>query len=69
MEHYSARMQQTSLKQARQSKRLTVAALAKRVGVNKSTVSRIERRLVRPLHDTVVALEKALELEPGSLKA
>lgn len=51
-------MQQSmSPKAARRRMRLTVAQVAAATGINKSTVSRIERGIVRPLHETVEALE------------
>lgn len=59
-------MQQT-LKRARESRRLTRAALAQKCGVHKSTVGRIEAGEVKPLHETVTAMEAALRLKPGTL--
>jgi transcriptional regulator with XRE-family HTH domain len=37
-------------------------------GVNKSTISRLERGIVRPTYDTVLALLKAYRLKPGALR-
>lgn len=53
-------MQHITLKQARTKRRLSVAKLAQKSGVNRSTVFRIENGDVRPLHQTVVALQDAL---------
>lgn len=58
---------QLTLKAARTRKRLSKAALGRKAGVNKSTVGRIEGGQVRPLHETVEALERAMELDPGTL--
>jgi len=59
---------QLTLKRARKRRRLTFAQLAAKSGVHKATVARIERGEVRPMHDTVEALEDALDLNPGTLK-
>jgi len=64
--HSNARMQLT-LRQARQKRRLTVTQLAIKSKVHKATVSRIERGEVQPMHETVVALEDALEYKRGTL--
>jgi transcriptional regulator with XRE-family HTH domain len=48
------------LKHARTRKRLTLAQLAKLTGVNKSTISRLERGHTQPYHETAEALRKAL---------
>lgn len=53
-------MKRKSLKQARKAKRLTLAKLAAKVGCDKSTLSRLERGLHSPMHDTAVALESVL---------
>lgn len=58
---------QLTLKQAREKRKLTFAQLAVKSGVHKATVARIERGEVRPQHDTVVALEDALEYKRGTL--
>lgn len=58
---------QLTLKQARAKRKLTFAALAKKSGIHKATVARIERGETQPLHDTVVALENALEVKRGTL--
>lgn len=58
---------QLTLKQAREKKELTFAQLAAKSGIHKATVARIERGEVRPSHDSVVALEDALELKRGTL--
>jgi transcriptional regulator with XRE-family HTH domain len=59
---------QLTLKRARKKAELTFAQLAAKSGIHKATVARIERGEVRPMHDTVNALEDALELERGTLK-
>ena len=56
------------LKTARERRRLTYAQLAAKCGVHKTTIARIERGAVRPMHDTVNALEDALSLKRGTLK-
>jgi transcriptional regulator with XRE-family HTH domain len=58
---------QLTLKQARTRKRLSLDDLAHRTDLCKSTISRVERGLTRPTHDTVVKLEDALNLRRGSL--
>lgn len=58
---------QLTLKAARERRRMTKAALAEKCGVNKSTVGRIEAGEVKPLHETVTAMEAALSLKPGTL--
>lgn len=50
------------LREARKRKGLTLDALAKRVGVNKSTICRLEQGKTRPMHGTAVALERALRV-------
>jgi transcriptional regulator with XRE-family HTH domain len=62
-----ARMQLT-LRRARERRRLTIAQLADMSGVHKSTVSRIERGETKPLHETAVALEAALDVKRGTLR-
>jgi transcriptional regulator with XRE-family HTH domain len=59
---------QLTLKRARGRRRLSLGRVGQLAGVSKSTVLRIERGDVKPLHETVVALEAALDLAPGSLK-
>jgi len=59
---------QLTLTQARSRKRLSLDDLQDLTGLHKSTISRVERGIVRPAHDTVVRLETALKLRPGSLK-
>ena len=59
---------QLTLKQARDKRKLTFAQLAAKSGVHKATVARIERGEVRPMHETVVALEDALEYPRGTLR-
>lgn len=56
------------LKKAREKKKWTITQLADASGVNKSTVSRLERGETRPMEDTAAQLEHALGLERGTLK-
>jgi transcriptional regulator with XRE-family HTH domain len=56
------------LREARDEKGWTLEVLAQKSGVNKSTISRLERGQTLPMHDTVMALEKALGLKRGTLK-
>lgn len=58
---------QLTLKGAREKKEWTLDQLAERSGVNKSTISRLERGETKPLYDTVTALEEALDLKRGTL--
>jgi transcriptional regulator with XRE-family HTH domain len=58
---------QVTLKAARDDKEWTLETLAEKSGIDKSTISRLERGLTRPTHDTVKALEKALRLPRGTL--
>lgn len=58
---------QLSLKQARDLKGWSLERLAEESGLNKSTLSRVERGETEPLHSTVIALEDALGLKRGSL--
>jgi transcriptional regulator with XRE-family HTH domain len=58
---------QLTLMQALERRGWTLDEVGRRAGVNKSTVSRINRGIVRPTHHTVVALERALRLRPGTL--
>lgn len=55
------------LKVIRKRRELTLSQLAKKAGVAKSTLSRLERSHNMPNHGTVVALEDALNLKRGSL--
>lgn len=59
---------QLTLKAARDRKKLSLDKLAEKSGINKSTINRIERGIVTPLNTTVVALEQAMALDPGTLK-
>lgn len=59
---------QLSLKDARDRKEWSLDRLAAESGVNKSTISRLERGETKPLHDTVTVLEDALGLKHGTLK-
>lgn len=58
---------QVTLRRALKRRRMTLTELAEKSGVNKSTIYRIESGEVRPLHETVTAMEAALGLKPGSL--
>ena len=49
-----------SLREIREARGLSIEALGVLVGRNKSTVSRIERGLIEPTPETVVALAQAL---------
>lgn len=66
-------MQHITLKRARENAELSQQQLvdrcaAKGATVSKATISRIENgAITNPLHDTVRALEQALDLEPGQL--
>lgn len=59
---------QLSLKAARDRKGWSLDDLAARSGVNKSTISRLERGITAPFHETATALETALGLKRGTLK-
>ena len=50
----------TTLKTARERKGISGADLAKAVGVNKSTISRLENGLRAPMHATAQRIEKVL---------
>ena len=58
---------QLTLRAARDKKGWTLDELADASGINKSTISRLERSETQPLHDTVKALEDALDLKRGTL--
>lgn len=58
---------QLTLKEARERKGWSLAEVEAKTGLNKSTISRIERGLVRPSHDTVLALQDAFKLRAGAL--
>jgi len=49
-----------TLSKARKAKGMTAYALAQAVGVNRSTISRLERGLRLPMHETAVKLERTL---------
>jgi transcriptional regulator with XRE-family HTH domain len=59
---------QLTLKAARIKKGWSLDRLADASGINKSTISRLERGETQPLHDTVQQLERALGLKAGELK-
>jgi transcriptional regulator with XRE-family HTH domain len=58
---------QLSLRAAREKKGWSIEQLAMRSGVNKSTISRLERGETQPMHDTVNQLEDAMGLTRGTL--
>ncbi len=58
---------QLTLKEALARRRMTDVALAEKCGIHKSTVGRIRKGIVRPLHETVTAMEAALSMKPGTL--
>ncbi len=43
-------------------------SLAKKAGVNRSTINRLEKGLNRPTYDTVLKIAKALGCEPADIK-
>lgn len=53
-------MATVSLRAARKRKGISAYALAEQVGVNRSTISRLERGLRQPLLSTAQRIEKAL---------
>lgn len=56
-----------TLRAARQRAGLTVAELSRRTGLTARTIYRLEASTTRPLLDTVIALEEALDLKRGAL--
>lgn len=67
-ESYSlTRMSHMTLRFARERATLSIAELARRTGLTERTIYRLEADETRPLHDTVVALETALQLKAGTL--
>lgn len=56
-----------SLAAARLAANLSVAEVSRRSGRTVRTIYRLEKGTTRPTHDTVVALEAAIGLPPGSL--
>jgi transcriptional regulator with XRE-family HTH domain len=64
----SVAVKQLDLKAARDAKGWKMPELARRSGINKATISRIEAgEIVNPSYETVVALEKALKVPRGTL--
>ncbi len=55
------------LKKARERRKLTQAALAKKVGVHQVTIARIETDERRPSMDLLQRLAKALKVKVGDL--
>ncbi len=55
------------LKKARERRKLTQAALAKRVGVHQVTIARIETGERRPSIDLLQRLAKTLKVKVGDL--
>jgi transcriptional regulator with XRE-family HTH domain len=61
-------MRPITLLDARRRRRLDQVTLAKRSGLNQSTVSRLEQgAITKPSRETVQQLELALGLKPGRL--
>lgn len=58
-----------NFQQFRQSRGLTLEAVGYLTGLDKSTVSRVERGRVQPQPETVVRLARALGLSVASLRA
>ncbi len=58
---------QLTLQAARARKRWTLEQLAAASGINKSTISRLERSETEPMRATSDALEAALGLKRGAL--
>lgn len=58
---------QLTAKQARDRMGWSLNVAQEKSGLNKSTISRVERGLVRPGIDTVLALQKAYRLKAGEL--
>lgn len=56
-----------TLQMARRLAGLTISELARRAGVDRATIHRLETGASRPAFDTVVALEQALGLPTGGL--
>ena len=55
------------LKKARERRKLTQAALAKKVGVHQVTIARLETGERRPSMDLLQRLTKALKVKVGDL--
>lgn len=55
------------IKEWRKSKRVTQAQLADFLGIDKATVSRIERRLIPYTQDLLEAIADRLDCEPADL--
>lgn len=61
-------MKNLNLRTARDGRGWTMDVLAKRSGISKGTISRIESgEIVNPSNDTVTKLEQALGLRRGTL--
>ncbi|GIW05111.1 MAG: hypothetical protein KatS3mg059_1731 [Thermomicrobiales bacterium] len=56
-----------TLKKARKEKKWSQDELADKAGVSRETISLIERGEVRPNHDTIAKLAKALDIDASSL--
>ncbi len=50
----------TDLKRIRERRHLTLEQLEKISGVSKSTINRLEKGEVQPMHETALKLERAL---------
>jgi len=59
---------QRHLKRAREQKHWSLEKLSSESGINKSTISRLERGETMPMLGTANALEDALGLKRGSLR-
>jgi len=57
----------TVLKKAREKRKLTQAALAKKVGVHQVTIARLETGERRPSMDLLQRLAKTLKVKVGDL--
>jgi transcriptional regulator with XRE-family HTH domain len=58
---------QLTLREARDLKGWSQYELARKLGVSRSTLMRLESGETEPLHKTVVALERAFGFKPGTL--
>ena len=56
-----------ALKATRERQFLTQADLAKRSGVSRVTINRIEQQLLEPRFSTIRKLARALKVEPAEL--
>lgn len=61
-------MAHITLKRARKAARLNQSALARKAGVGRRTVLRLEKGIGNPTHDTMKKLAKALGVEVALLR-